>query len=98
MNPLPLFQMSLNTSQDHFSIGNVAKLKCDMGYVVNDQVNDKQKNDESVLFEKLNLFLLIFSWASSWQIIYGIGLTLRFVGENYFNEYNKKQDTIKRTS
>ena len=91
MNPLTLFQMSLNTSQDHFSIGNVAKLKCDMGYVVNDQVNDKQKKiDDSVLFEKLKLFLLIFSWASSWQIIYGIGLTLCFGGENYFNEYNKK--------
>ena len=44
MNPLPLFQMSLNASQDHFSIGNVAKLKCDMGYDVNDQVNEKQKN------------------------------------------------------
>ncbi len=31
--------MTLNASKEHFSIGNVAKLRCDMGYVVNDPVN-----------------------------------------------------------
>ena len=31
--------MTLNVSKEHFSIGNVAKLRCDMGYVINDQVS-----------------------------------------------------------
>ena len=35
-----IFQMLLNATKEHFSIGNVAKLKCDLGYVINDQVSE----------------------------------------------------------
>ena len=83
MNPLPLFQMSLNASQDHFSIGNVAKLKCDMGYVVNDQVNEKQKNWWKCFIWKTKFIFAYFLMAFFLTNNYGIGLTMRFGGENY---------------
>ena len=39
-----VIQITLNSSKEHFSIGNVAKLRCDMGYVVNDQVRKRHQS------------------------------------------------------